>query len=223
MKKLFSAASLLNGGIYILLLLSLWGIFSIGVKILPLVETETLSPETVGDLNNVYVNLSYSYLVGFMVYIFTTKVPFYFRRKIYLPVIKKSIERHLIATSATFWSFYRNQQNLIDIKGVDVNNPLWRGLLISFEDIPTEETKNQMKQDLLNFAQTYTTFINSIIPYEPYLNDKQLELVNEIKFQLFFYQITNYIYCIEEKVISQELFRLFKNYIDKLNALKEAF
>ena len=84
-------SKIVNYGIYGLLILSIWGLFSIGIGIIPLINIQKIPADFCLKLNAVYLNLSYSYIIGFVIYTLTVLVPEYKRKEKYLPLIEKIV------------------------------------------------------------------------------------------------------------------------------------
>ena len=92
----------LNIIIFSLLILTIWVIFSIGIGFIPLINFSLFPIDTNIKINTCLLNLAYSYLAGFIMYIFTVIIPYNNRKKINLGIINQYIQRYCYSSSGTF-------------------------------------------------------------------------------------------------------------------------
>lgn len=95
---------LLHSVLFIFLLLSIWVLLSLELPLIPKIEVP-FTDEVITGLNNVFVGLSYSYIVGILVYYFTVIIPDIRERKRLRPLIITHIETVGKGLSLCMWGF----------------------------------------------------------------------------------------------------------------------
>ena len=82
----------IDGILVAVLILALWAILAIQMKVIPTINIGW-EAETAKSVNDVFLNLSYSYIAALIFYGLTTRLTAYRRKKKLLPVIQKRVEQ----------------------------------------------------------------------------------------------------------------------------------
>ena len=200
---------LINILIIIVLILSVILILSIELNLSILIETD-MSKEKVYAVNNIFLNLSYGYVAGFLIYFLTVSIPSFKKKNKMKPLIEEYISKFYNSTIFNFYMFY-NQSGLIDIKIKEHENvkdffetqKKWEKIL---DIIAKKQTYSSRKEILERFSVECNSFLNKILPYEEYLSTTQLDLLNQIRRDDFLTLFEHYDNSVEELEDMKELF-----------------
>lgn len=109
--------------IAIALLLCMWAIGSIRLKLIPLIST-CFSQEVCDGWNEMYVNLSYSFIAGFIFFLLTTILKDYFEKKKMKEVLKAEINQIASPIESILDVFYGVPGGEIDKSRNGISNVL---------------------------------------------------------------------------------------------------
>lgn len=178
-----------------LLLLSFWALLSIEVPVIPKIEIPT-SAKIAEGVNKIFLGLSYSYIVGVLVFYLTVILPDYQESYRLQPVIDKQIDDIGTALSKTLWGFPSQTEDddlyAVDIfdtdktekilKSADWNSP---NLIPIYSNFPDKSLKCTFYYDYIEVQK----FANNLIKlYSKYLDtDKviQLEAIKNPEFMTY--------------------------------------
>ena len=212
--------------VYILLAFSLWCILSIGIGILPLINTSIICDETIEKLNIVFLNLSYSYLAGYIMYFLTVTVPFYRRRKIFELLINNFIYKYYSSALFTFYLYYYNKKNIVDIKENQYVKEFYdrdKELQGKSMDTLGMDSDNEIRsRRLSNLHSEYINFISNMIPYKDYLNAEQLSILNKLQLNNFTIMIESYENIAGISDVDSLFYEKFNEYISLIVSLNKS-
>ena len=177
----FGKRNLIDTLILILLALSIWAILSIGIKIIPLIPT-SLNVDLQNDLNSIYLNLSYSYIAGLVIYWFTVILPKRGRKKVYIPLINNLISNYYSSSLLVFYLFYYKNESIVDLNKHEIAIRFFKNELKSDIKIIKKIIEKENKDTFLKRSkEEFREFNKSIIPNEEYLTERQLSIINKIR------------------------------------------
>ncbi len=209
---------ILNLTIYLLLFISIWIILSVGLNLIPVFEID-ISYEKAERINRVIINVSYSYLAGYIMYLLTVSLPSFRRKKTMIPLINNYINTYCSQSLFSFFMFYNNSELLdIDIKehqNVKEIVSEYKQSEKMLDTISKSHTFQSRKEILTRFNDESNLFFNRILPYEEFLVEKQLEIINNIRQDNF---LTFFDYY--DKV-TEELEDLRKSFYDRFESHTE--
>lgn len=166
----------INWIIIIILLFSLWPIFSLEVSMIPLIVID-FSVENIKGINDILLNLSYGYIAGVIMYFFTVVIPRKNLRKKQMSLLYDYID-----------DFYRQSMYLYSkfCAGVFDNDDSvikYRNNYVEIAKyIPQVRHSNKARYDcLLKISELKTSFILTIIHYKEYFSDSQFVLFSKIR------------------------------------------
>jgi len=170
--------------IYILLLISIWTILSVGLTIIPTFEAD-ITKETADRVNSVMINISYSYLAGYIMYFLTVSLPTYRRKMTMEPLINDYIETYCSQSLFSFFMYYNNSDLLEfdikehqNVKEIVIEHKKDEKMI---DTITKSNTFQSRKEILSRFNHESNLFFNKIIPYEELLAQSQQEIINDIR------------------------------------------
>ena len=162
-------------------------IFSIELEIIPKIST-SWNDVFCYKLNNVFINLSYSFLAGYIFYIFTVVIPDYKKKKKITPILYKKISRCFRTVENIICKFSNKNYCWKDISREDLTNILdskkWRdpipNLRISYIEYISLQGK-YLRQQVLETIDLYKDYMTeSQIADLEYLIDMLIfQLANE--------------------------------------------
>lgn len=172
--------------IYGFLGLSIWTLLSLGIDILPLVSISIMDVDQIEKLNNIFLNLAYSYFAGFIIYSLTVTIPEKRKLAINKPLINTIIEDYYNYIATNFFFYYVNNK-AIKLRDVDKRFiSEFHEMLKQKFDLGTLEdshfrSKKDRSQSIKNIINSNSDFINKILPLTHYMSDKQQIILNEIR------------------------------------------
>lgn len=207
MKKcLFSISTL----VYFLGFVSIWGILHIKLKIVDYIPMSNMTEDSAKNLNTVMENLSYSYLAGLIMFFLTVTIPDYKRKMAYKSVINNVIESYYGGILVLFYMFYVAKKDIVDIEddesikyykeGSDKN--AWTSLE-RIANVPDPVLINNRFREI---AIITDNFFKEIIPYEGFLSNEQLIIVNKMKIHRRWWNIIDYSMSLEGIPENEKLF-----------------
>lgn len=168
----------------VLLLMSIWAVFAIEIEVLPRIEINR-SAKYVNGLNNIFLGLSYSYIVGLIIFIFTVEWPAYReRQRLLSSVIKPKIEK--IGTMFEYMMIgFPSKEEILTVDTDDISecerllrNADWN-LKNSLNTYPVGQDK--LYQTFFNEFCSVQSFVTQLITcYKSQLSVRQLLLLEEI-------------------------------------------
>jgi hypothetical protein len=177
----------LNIIIFSLLILSFWLILSIGIGLIPIFNLSIFSTETSIKINTCLLNIAYSYLAGFIMYIFTVTIPYNIRKKTNLIVINHYIHNYCYSSSTDFITSCLKMKSIkyneLDLEKIQKlkdqflknENGEYSWNLVFVND------KMELKDRLIKMSNETKDFINNIIPYSDFLSNEQLPIFNRLR------------------------------------------
>ena len=217
---------IIKGLIYFALIISIWIISSVGLKIIPLLYFDYFSSHSMDTLNNVLLNLSYSYFTGFTVYFFTVSLPLYNRKRIMLPLVNNYIDNFVNFSILDFLMFYNNSDLIDDdIKKHPFVKDLFNVNNMSRKMIDTLSRNNDYKNRkkiLIKLLNKSILFFGKIQAYESFLSTKQLTILNDIR-QDDFLSLSEYYDDTMEEMDDMKgiFFKRFEKYTKNIYLLKQ--
>ncbi len=224
-KYSFNANKCIDFAIYGLLVLSSWAIISIGLEIVPLIENPLFNDDFWLKINNVSLNLAYSYFAGFIIFTLTVTIPQYRRRSINIPLVNKYIQTYFISTTYEFFMFCIENPTLIfDETDKKFMNNFRANLNKQISDnVLNNLLKNRDNNDryisLTRLVESNSKFINTIIPYEIYLSSTQLVIINEIRKNEISLSVEAYKDFIGVEDIDNLTFKVLKAHVKRVENL----
>jgi hypothetical protein len=211
---------LINSLILIFFVLALWGILSIEVKIIPLIHL-SLNEEVTNSLNSVYINLSYSYVAGVLIYLLTVVIPYKNRKRVVLPLIKNLIIKYYKGSLFSFTTFYLNErkeylENNNDLKEYSKELRLNEKLL---KALYSDEAGR--KNTLKLVSKEFYEFNVNITSNEDYLSIDQLNILNKLRQDTFIELVDQYIDTMGVDDVNKLFYETFKKYIQLVVELKK--
>lgn len=175
-------------------------------------------PSTYNEpINQILLNLSYGYITGLIIYILTVVIPFYKKRKLYLPILNKSIN-NLICVSNSHY-------NLIEFDTLwkELKNHSLYGTTISECGLDVWCIK-QMQNE-------WDSFTNAIVLSEAlsFLDNKQIGIINKLKEDDFLSAALKSLSSMQKNEITNNtqlqnhIIRLFEKHQDELKKLGASF
>lgn len=172
--------------LFVLLLISFWAVFTIQLRLIPMYNT-SWTPEVCNGINNLYLNLSYSYIAGMIIYLLTCYLPHYQMKRKLREVIRKKVEMIVRIIDDVVLEFSRDintkecteEQKLKTI----LNSKIWTDIIpmiqrvnnvtisyISFYNLQCKAAKDMVKE-LINMYGKYLT-IEQITSLENWCNNR---------------------------------------------------
>lgn len=215
--------------LYLLLLLCVWAIFAIQLKIPHLSINVDWTQERCDNLNQLYINLSYSFLAGFVFYLLTIYFPQKRERKRLEPVIKKKVLeirkdlRNILlefsrGTDIQKYMEIENARKVLMSKNWTDIMPMYQKLYnanISYISFISEEGKI-MKKKINDFIQSY----------QPYITAKQLCLLEELSNMIIFstaHQFSKMPISLEDANGKKSLVDMFIDALNKMYEIEKSF
>ena len=162
----------------------LYIIFSVGLDIIGKIGSSYNSVK----INNVALNLSYSYIAGLIFYFFISYLPFIQTKKKLKPAITSKIE-YLSTLIKSFIQTFESTENNLSLKGI---HPNYIEKLIVNKSVLDSSYYSVMgrtmtNQDFLNgHKENIENLIEKILSYREYLSSDQVLYLEEIRDSKFF-------------------------------------
>lgn len=219
----------LNRIIFGILLLSIWIILSIGVGLIPLINSTLFSIETYTKINTVLINVAYSFLAGYIMYALTVIIPYNNKKKLNLLVINHYIQNYYISFKGVYNVYLSKIDkpflNDVDLKEIEaLRDSIIKTNGKNGEFIYKTYFLNNsilLKEHLIHLADETKAFINFIIPYSDFLSEKQLFLFNNIRTDEILSYIDFYVSFnknpLSEDEALHKLLTKHNNLVEKLN------
>lgn len=164
-----------NYVINIILIISFYVIISLKLHILPLCEIN-LPADTINNLNEVSLNLSYGYITGFIMYLFTVIIPTNSRNRIIKSLIKDNIEAFYRITLYNYFIFC-NQLHDDDYSLKE----FCQNYSEIVKSIPKRLKSTNRIKALINITDAKKDFIRNMTIYNDSLTLKQLKIFAAIQ------------------------------------------
>jgi hypothetical protein len=176
--------------VILLLIFGIYVISSVGVDIIPKFKVGW-SEEFVLKLNNVLLNLAYSYIAGLIIYFLISYLPDQIQKKRFQPIVKRDIKRihHLFLEMVNSMSSKKKQDDYKTIPDYNVFEELMECIS------PNEKYPNTIGQ--ITEASFLRTFF--------YLRVETLEIIKHI--HLFKKQVPDRIILLLEELTNSNLFK----------------
>lgn len=159
--------------LFIIFVLCIWAISTIQLHLFPSINVKW-SQELCDNVNNVYINLSYSFMAGFIFYLLTVSFPHIMEKKRIKPVlqqkvhnIKNEFRRVLIEFSRDTRfgdSFFEENARKVLMSKIWTNNvPMYKALYnidISYVAFIGEVGRN-IKIQITNLIQSYQLYLST--------------------------------------------------------------
>lgn len=228
--KAFDLSVLLKTVFIIVLMLCFWAIFAIQLEIDWLMIIINLSQNVCDNINRLYLNLSYSYVAGYIIYLLTIYFPKKFEKKRLQPIFKQKIHDIKNGFNCILLEFSRNteikngymeienaRKVLMSKNWTDIM-PMYQNLYranISYISFISEEGKI-MKKQINDFIQSYQSFITA----------KQLCLLEELSNMMIFstaHQFSQMTISLEDANGKKSLIDMFIDALNKMYEIEKAF
>ncbi len=183
------------------------------------------SSENSENINQVLINLSYSYIAGLIFYLLTNSIPRYYTQQKITPIVNTKIAEIYENIESCIQTFKKNEtKNLISS-----SNPNAITTMIESEDIlDTSYYSKIMGIDIshLEFIKTKKdviyNLITDILTYKEYLSDNQLENLEHIRSSEVFHLLKMNGHPLSNVFYSSKEFKAkFAGHLNKIiNAIK---
>ena len=210
--------------IWAISIISLYIIFTIGLGWFWKIG----SFENSENINQVLINLSYSYIAGLIFYLLTSSIPRYYTQQKITPIVNTKIAEIYENIESCIQTFKKTEtKNLISssnpsvitamIESEDILNTSYYSKIMGFDISNLEFIKT--KKDIIH------NLINDILTYKEYLSDNQLENLEHIRSSEVFHllkmnghPLSNVFYSSKEfkAKFAEHLYKI----IDAIKALK---
>jgi len=163
--------------IYGFLIVPIWIIGSIEIEVFPKIPVPEFSEGLCDNFNRFFLNLSYGYIAGIIIYSLTVIIPQHKRNKTMHPLIKNMVVEYYSNLYLYYTILYYNDEavKMPPCKKAEVSqfiNKLTQNNPDVFEAV-TEKMITTAKD---NIKQADDQFKQEITPYEKYLSKTQLEI-----------------------------------------------
>ena len=218
----------INWGIYGLLILSFWALLSIGIQFIPLIHISGVSQKACTQINNVFLNLAYSYFAGFVMFTLTVTIPQYKRKMVNMPLIKKMISDYYSSILMDYFMFCvenksitLNESNESFMKSYRSRMNIQFGESM-FKSLVERRTDSDRYKSILSLRQADTNFMSRIIPFEDYLTIEQVLILNKIRQHEISFFIDSYEDLMGISEIDNLIFKALDEHINLAKQLKDA-
>lgn len=211
-KKEWKYTDFINAMILFLSIVSIWIICSVKFELSCI--SVCLTAKSVDQVNEIAVNLSYSYLAGVILYVLTAAIPFYNKKRIYKNVINGLIYRYYRGVAFPFYSMYSKNEEINNNENIQyyIQNELKTTRALIKDIIPPID--NDLAQRLLEGVIFVDNQLkNDIVIYEEYLSEKQIKIVNKIREHQFVNMISSYSLCSGSKAMKDTFYSQFDDYL----------
>ena len=214
----------------IALALCLWAILAIQLEIDSLIIKNNLPQKVCDNINKLYINITYSFLAGYIFYLLTVYFPKRFEKKRLQPIFKQKIYAIKNDFNCILLEFSRNTEfkngylelenarKVLMSKNWTDNMPIYQNLYkdnISYISFISEEGKI-MKKQINDFIQSY----------QSYITVKQLCLLEELSNMMIFsiaHQFSQMTISLEDANGKKSLVDMFINALSKMYDIEYAF
>ena len=215
--------------LFIMLLLCVWALSAIQLKIPHLTINVNWAQERCDNLNQLYINLSYSFLAGFVFYLLTIYFPQKRERKRLKPVIKQKVLEIRKELRNVLLEFSRKTdiQNFMEIE--NARNVLmsknWTDYIPTFQLLYKanisyiayiKETGILLKKNINDFIQSY----------QRYMTAEQICLLEELSNMQIFsiaHQFSQMTISLEDPNGKNSLIDMFIDAMNKMSEIEESF
>jgi hypothetical protein len=164
--------------ISILLIIAIWIIGSIGLGILPLLPCMVdIEPDKINEMS---LNLSYSYIAGCIVYFLTFRLPFLIKRNLSKRLIHITIWNFVVRISVVYGLYFRESQTE-KYNSYFKQNPDFDILIRTFPDIQEINKDDLLEANIADMSDAYAEFVQNLLDLKEYLTEKQEKLLLEIR------------------------------------------
>lgn len=176
---------LINFFLLLVTVICLYTIFSVGLEVIGKIGKS----DNYENINNVALNLSYSYIAGLIFYFFISYLPHTQTKKKLKPTINSKIE-YLSDLIKSFVQTFESQENKLSLKAI---NPNYVEKLILNKSVLENSYYSVMgrvmtNQEFLNgHKQNIENLIKKILGYKEYLSSDQVLYLEEIRESKFFH------------------------------------
>jgi len=215
--------------LYLMLLLCIWAILAIQLKIPHLTINVAWSQERCNNLNLLYINLSYSFLAGYIFYLLTISFPKKIEKKRLKPIIKQKV----LGIWKGLWNIMLEFSRDVDVKNYMETENASKVLMSKkwSDNIP-------MFQNLYNAKISYIAFIslegetirnnitNFIQSYQSYISAEQICLLEELYNMPIFNQanqLSRMQILIEDENAIKSLANMMIEALEKMTEIENSF
>lgn len=204
--------------------ISVYIIFSVGLGWLWKIG----SFENSENINQVLINLSYSYIAGLIFYLLTSTIPRYFTKQKITPIVDRKINEIYENIESCIQSFKKTEmKDLIISSNIDTITQM-----IESENILGKSYFSQMMlTDITNLEfikskkEIIYDLISDILSYKEYLSDEQLTNLENIRSSETFHLLKMSHHPLSEKIYSSKEFEEkfafnLNNIIESIKAVK---
>lgn len=212
-----------------MLLLCIWAILAIQLKIPHLTINVAWSQERCNNLNLLYINLSYSFLAGYIFYLLTISFPKKIEKKRLKPIIKQKV----LGIWKGLWNIMLEFSRDVDVKNYMETENASKVLMSKkwSDNIP-------MFQNLYNAKISYIAFIslegetirnnitNFIQSYQSYISAEQICLLEELYNMPIFNQanqLSRMQILIEDENAIKSLANMMIEALEKMTEIENSF
>lgn len=203
--------------LYSITLLCLYIIFSVGLELLPKLG---ISKNSV-NINQVSINLSYSYIAGLIFYFFISYLPYILNKQKLKATIDLKIDDITNQIFSYIQTFEKEEIN-IDMENINLNS---MKLLLKNKDILESSYYSRImaiRMNNLEFINSTKSsifnLIDSIIIYKEYLDSEQILSLEKIKDSKFFHLLKiNHNNQLGNTYYNSEVFK--SEFINELNGI----
>lgn len=215
--------------LYLLLLLCVWAIFAIQLKIPYLSINVNWAQERCDNLNQLYINLSYSFLAGFVFYLLTIYFPQKRERERLEPIIRLKVLEIKKELRNVLLEFSRKTdiQNYMEIESARkvLMSKNWTDYMPMYQLLYKanisyiayiKETGILLKKNINNFIQSY----------QRYMTTEQICLLEELSSMQIFsiaHQFSQMTISLEDPNGKKSLVDMFIDAINKMSEIEKNF
>lgn len=215
--------------LFIMLLLCVWALSAIQLKIPHLTINVNWAQERCDNLNQLYINLSYSFLAGFVFYLLTIYFPQKRERKRLEPVIKQKVLEIRKELRNVLLEFSRKTdiQNYIEIESARkvLMSKNWTDYMPMYQLLYKANISYiaYIKEKGILIKKNINDFIQS---YQTHMTAKQICLLEELSNMQIFsiaHQFSQMTISLEDPNGKKSLVDMFIDAMNKMSEIEESF
>lgn len=160
----------------ICIVLCVWAIASIQLKCIPLIERD-MPIERAEGYNEVFINLSYSFLAGWFFYLLTTKLKYWNSKRKLKPMMRQKMHKIVQSIDDAILEFSRNENTPTKTNREDVetilNSKSWTDTIPMFEQL--YGYKGRYIDYISSTGKHVRTMVMELIDiYKEYMTEEQI-------------------------------------------------
>lgn len=219
-----------NIALFVLLLFCGWAILAIQLRITCLQIQMNWSQDRCDNLNQLFINLTYSFLAGYVFYLLTIYFPQRKEKKRIQPVIQQKVLDIRRAISDILLEFSRNTDIKTDFLEIDNAKTIlmsknWTDIIPMFQRLYQArisylayigEVGNKIRKDIVDFIQSYQRYMTTeqVCLLEELYNMQIFALANQFKQMNI---------SLEDKNGKESIVDLFIDVVRKIHEIENSF